>query len=118
MDNRIFDVRTNVNVCNCTGRYSDTDRESALKVDSGRKIPCRIGHSNVRQRRASPTLYQVSCIPTPLIGLMMAISVPNPSDDTNSPDPVCYRRVNVNDPTMAENAVLAEIFGNSTDGIS
>ena len=38
-------------------------RESALKVDSGGKIPCRTGESNLRQRRAGPTLYQLSYIP-------------------------------------------------------
>ena len=31
-------------------------RESALKVDCGRKIPCRTGESNLRQRRAGPML--------------------------------------------------------------
>ena len=31
-------------------------RESALKVDSGRKIPCRTGESNLRQRRDGPML--------------------------------------------------------------
>ena len=40
-------------------------RECALKVDSGRKIPCRTGKSNLRQRRDGPTLYQLSYIPTP-----------------------------------------------------
>ena len=44
---------------------TDTVRESALKVDSGRKIPCRTGESNLPQRRADPTLYQLSCIPAP-----------------------------------------------------
>ena len=43
-----------------------TPEESALKVDSGRKIPCRTGESNLRQRRAGPTLYQLSYIPTSL----------------------------------------------------
>ena len=38
----------------------------ALKVDSGRKIPCRIEESNLRQRCASPMLYQLSYIPAPL----------------------------------------------------
>ena len=38
--------------------------ESALKVDSGRKIPCRTVESNLRQRRAGPILYQQSYIPT------------------------------------------------------
>ena len=31
-------------------------RECALKVDSERKIPCRTGESNLRQRRAGPML--------------------------------------------------------------
>ena len=47
-----------------TGVYGHV-RESALKVDSGRKIPCRIGESNLRQRRDGPMLYQLSYIPTP-----------------------------------------------------
>ena len=37
-------------------------RESALKVDPGRKIPCRTGESNLRQRRDGPMLYQLSYI--------------------------------------------------------
>ena len=35
---------------------TDTERESALKVDSGKKIPCRTGESNLRQRRDGPML--------------------------------------------------------------
>ena len=31
-------------------------KESALKVDSGRKIPCRTRESNLRQRRGRPML--------------------------------------------------------------
>ena len=42
---------------------TDTERKSALKVVSARKIPCRTGKSNVRQPRAGPTLYQPSYIP-------------------------------------------------------
>ena len=38
-------------------------RESALKVGFGRKIPCRTGESNLRQRCAGPMLYQLSYIP-------------------------------------------------------
>ena len=60
----IFNVRRDVNACDCTRRCTDTVRESALKVDSGRKIPCRTGESNLRRRRASAMLYQVSYIPT------------------------------------------------------
>ena len=40
MDYGIFNVCTNVNACNRTRGRTDTVRESALKVDSGRKIPC------------------------------------------------------------------------------
>ena len=35
MDYRTFNVRTDVNVCDCTRGCTDTVRESALKVDSG-----------------------------------------------------------------------------------
>ena len=48
------------------GGCTDTVREAALKVDSGRKIPCRTGESNLRQRRAGLTLDQLSYIPAPL----------------------------------------------------
>ena len=37
--------------------------ESALKIYSESKVPCRTGESNLRQRRAGPTLYQLSYIP-------------------------------------------------------
>ena len=40
-------------------------RESALKVDSGIKIPCRTWESNLRRRRAGPTLHQLSYNPIP-----------------------------------------------------
>ena len=39
MDYGIFNVRTDVNACDCIRGCTDTVRESALKVDSGRKIP-------------------------------------------------------------------------------
>ena len=45
------------------GGCTDTVRQSALKGDSGRKIPCRTGDSNPRQYCAwlfSRTLYQLS----------------------------------------------------------
>ena len=48
----IFNVSTDVDAC------TDTVRESALNVDSGRKIPCRTGDSNPRlalQTHALPT---------------------------------------------------------------
>jgi len=44
-------------------RKTDTEREHALRVDSGRKIPCRTGDSNPRQYCAWPcsrTLCQPS----------------------------------------------------------
>ena len=61
----IFNVCTDVNACDCTRGCTDTVRESALKVDSWRKIPCRTGESNLRRQRAGPTLYQPSYIPNP-----------------------------------------------------
>ena len=44
MDYGIFNVRTDVNACDCTRECTDTVRESALKVDPGRKILCRSGN--------------------------------------------------------------------------
>ena len=40
-------------------------REPAMKVDFERKMPCHIGELNLHQQHASPTLYQLSYIPTP-----------------------------------------------------
>ena len=51
------------NACDCTRGCTNTVRESALKVDSGRKIPCHPVESNLRRRRAGPMLYQLSYIP-------------------------------------------------------
>ena len=46
-----------------TGVYGNL-RESALKVDSGRKIPCRTGESNLRRLRAGLMLYHwATCRP-------------------------------------------------------
>ena len=65
MDYGIFNVRIDVNAYDCTRGCTDTGRESALKVDSGRKLPRRAGagKSNLRQRRASPMLYQLKDVP-------------------------------------------------------
>ena len=65
LDYRIFNVRTDVNACSCTWRCTETVRESALKGDSGRKIPCHIGESNLCQRCAGWMLHQRSYISTP-----------------------------------------------------
>ena len=46
-------------------RGVQTPSEYARKVDSGRKILCRTGESNLHQRRAGPTLCQLSYIPNP-----------------------------------------------------
>ena len=59
----IFNVCTDVNASVCTYGRMDTVRESALKVDSGRKVPCHTGESNLPQQCASLTLYQLSYIP-------------------------------------------------------
>ena len=57
LDYRIFNVHTQVNAWDCTRGCMDTrKRESALKLDSGRKIPCRTGESNLRQWRDGPLL--------------------------------------------------------------
>ena len=48
------------------GGCTDTVRESALKVDSGWKVPCRTGESNLPQRRATPKLYQSEALPIEL----------------------------------------------------
>ena len=66
MDYKIFNVRTDVNACDCTLGCTDTAKKSALKIDSGRKIPYRTGESNLRERRAGPVLCQLSYIPTDL----------------------------------------------------
>ena len=42
-------------------------RQSALTADSGRKILCRTGDSNLPKRRAGLALYQLSYIPTPFL---------------------------------------------------
>ena len=42
-------------------------RESALRVNSWRKIPCCTGESNPRQLRTGPTLHQLSYIPAPAL---------------------------------------------------
>ena len=71
MDYNIFNGRTDVNACGCTqGAVRTHVTESALKVDSVRKSPCRTGDSNLRQRRVGPMLYQLSYIP---IMTMLAI---------------------------------------------
>ena len=59
-------MHTDVNACDCTRACTDTVGESALKVDSGRKIPCHTGESNLCRQRAGPILYQLSYVPTPV----------------------------------------------------
>ena len=54
-----LNVRTDVNACDCKqggGGVQTHVRVSTLKVDSGRKIPCRNVESNLRQRRDGPML--------------------------------------------------------------
>ena len=62
MDYRISNVPTDINACDCKRGCADTVRESKLKVGSARKIPCRLGESNLRQRCAGPMFYQLSYI--------------------------------------------------------
>ena len=77
MDYRIFNISTRVYACGCTRGCMDTVKASALKVDSGRKIPCRTRESNLPQRRAGPALYQLSYIPTPHHYLPRAKAIPD-----------------------------------------
>ena len=51
MDYRIFNMRTDVMPAFAHGGVRIHVKESALKVDSEKKIPCRTGESNLRQRR-------------------------------------------------------------------
>ena len=44
----------------------DTERESAVKFSSGRKIPCCTRESNLHQWHAGLALYQLNYIPAPL----------------------------------------------------
>ena len=68
MDYRIFNVRTDVNACDCTQGCTDTRKrvctESRLWE---KKIPCRTRESILRQRRDGPMPYQLSYIPTPTL---------------------------------------------------
>ena len=65
MDYRISNVRAAVKACDCTQECTNTVEESALKVDSGRKMPCCIGELNLYQWCAGPMLYHLSYIPIP-----------------------------------------------------
>ena len=57
-DYSIFIVRTNVNACDCTRGCRDTERESALKVDSVRNAPGnRTCVSGVSVRRSKQLSY-------------------------------------------------------------
>ena len=59
MDYRIFNVRADVKVCNSVSGCTDTVRDSAVKVDSWRKIPRCIGDLNLHQLHAGPTLCEL-----------------------------------------------------------
>ena len=75
------------------GGCTDTVRESALKADSGRKIPCLTRELHLRRLRAGPMLYQLSYIPIlipvsvlslplPLLGLFSPPPQPFPFQDS------------------------------------
>ena len=76
MDYGIFNVHTDVNACDGTFGCTNTVRESALKVDWERKIPHRTGESNLPQRRAGRTLYQLSYIPARLKDTLPSRTMP------------------------------------------
>ena len=56
MDYRIFNMHTDVNACDRTPGCRDTKRECALKVDSGRKVPCHTRELNLLMVDQSGTL--------------------------------------------------------------
>ena len=64
MDYRIFNMRTDVNACDCTQGSMDTIREFTLKVGSGRKISCHTRELNLSKQCAGPMFCQLSYIPT------------------------------------------------------
>ena len=77
MDYRIINARTDIDAC--MGVYGHRKRvctESWLQENN----PCRTGESNLPQRRAGPTLYQLSYTPsgTSLQRLDDGISKPTP----------------------------------------
>ena len=59
----IFNVHSDENACECTRGCTDTVTGSTLKVESGRKIPCRTGESKLRCQHAGVMLYHPSYIP-------------------------------------------------------
>ena len=77
-------MRTDVNVRNCTQGCMDTVRESAMKVDSGRKIPCRTRESNLCWQRASPMLHPLNYIPTQYTVLAVQFFTLNILADTST----------------------------------
>ena len=64
MDYRIVIVCPDVNACDCTQGCTDTKRESALKVDSRKKIPFHAGESNLHQQCDGRMLQPTELHPT------------------------------------------------------
>ena len=71
IDYRIFNVCTDFNACNCTRECTDTVKESALKLDSGRKSPAASGNrtyvSSVPDRRCTNWATSSPHLSLPLI---------------------------------------------------
>ena len=65
-------MRTDINACDSTWGCTDTVRESALKVDPGRKIPCSTGESNLRRQRAGLMIDQLSHTLIPFLVFFVA----------------------------------------------
>ena len=65
MDYRNFNVLKDVNLCGCTWGCAEIVRESALEIDSERKLPCHTGVSNLPQRHAGLMLCQLTYISAP-----------------------------------------------------
>ena len=59
-------MHRDVDACNRTWRCVNTAGESALKVYSERRIPCRTRESDLHQQHAGLMLYQLNYVPRSL----------------------------------------------------
>ena len=79
-----------VNACDCARRCTDTVRESAVKVDSRRKVPFRTGESNMRRRlptelHPNPTHHHNSIVCLHFLTVQFALIWPTTLTGLKSP---------------------------------
>ena len=70
-------MQTNVNAWDCTCGCTDTVRESALKVDSGRKIPRRTGGSKPASATCRSDALPTELHPHVVVVAAIAVAVAN-----------------------------------------